>query len=291
MTNVQRSLKRQREYRIWKAMKTRCYNPNYKGYQDYGGRGIVVCQRWRSNYPAFLADMGRCPPGYSIHRIDNDGPYSPDNCVWVDKTTQNRGRRITRHVEWRGATLPLGEACDEAGVDYGRARAQLARGLTFDQACRRLRDLDNARGGAIPAIRMCMKCFADLPLSEFHKSTSGQFGVKPYCRSCLSKKRARLSIASLARRHGVSVSRLRRRMVRMGMDLTTALADISADDRRSEPGSHKRCNICGLEKPLSSFHINRNGTAGRRAACRPCQNARSRELYRRRRLSQLQRES
>ena len=81
------------EYKCWDAMRYRCCNENGKGYKNYGGRGITVCDRWLESFENFYADMGDRPEGTSIDRIDNDGNYEPGNCRWADASTQNKNRR------------------------------------------------------------------------------------------------------------------------------------------------------------------------------------------------------
>lgn len=77
----------------WNAMLKRCSQPNHRSYPDYGGRGITVCERWRSDFRNFLADMGERPAGTTIDRRDNNGNYELGNCRWATRSEQQRNRR------------------------------------------------------------------------------------------------------------------------------------------------------------------------------------------------------
>lgn len=80
-------------YRTWQAMKRRCLNENCKDFPNYGGRGISVCDRWRSSFQDFFEDMGERPHGRTIDRIDVNGNYEPANCKWATISQQRRNRR------------------------------------------------------------------------------------------------------------------------------------------------------------------------------------------------------
>jgi len=96
------------EYGTWREMKRRCYSVTCKHYPYWGGRGIRVCEAWRTDFWAFLRDMGPRPSAkHSIERRDNNGHYGPSNCYWATATEQNNNKRSIRRFTFNGETLTL----------------------------------------------------------------------------------------------------------------------------------------------------------------------------------------
>ena len=102
-------------YRQWNAMRQRCENPNSTNYNDYGGRGIKVCDRWR-DFSAFYEDMGDPPPKGTLERIDNDRGYEPGNVKWASRKEQAHNRRSNEFLTHAGKTLTLSQWGEITGL-------------------------------------------------------------------------------------------------------------------------------------------------------------------------------
>ena len=115
------------EYTVWVLMRRRCGSPQDVCYDRYGGRGIKVCDRWAS-FKAFYEDMGPRPtPDHQIDRIDNEGPYSPENCRWASRVEQCNNRSDNRLITYRGETKTLMEWSRATGIKPHTIAARIDR--------------------------------------------------------------------------------------------------------------------------------------------------------------------
>lgn len=118
------------EYRIWASMIGRCGNPNNDHYERYGGRGIQVCDKWRTSYTDFLADMGRKPTSeHSIERRDNDKGYSPSNCYWATRIEQANNKRNNLFVTIAGETKTAAQWARQSGLSSTTIRRRMRLGM------------------------------------------------------------------------------------------------------------------------------------------------------------------
>lgn len=123
------------EHDAWGHMKQRCYNKSSLAYKWYGARGIKVCERWKKSFSDFIKDMGMKPSkDYSLERVDNDGDYCKENCLWIPKNMQQKNRRIV--IKFNG------ENCSEASTRLGGTinlvGKRLKKGWSFKDAFTKL---------------------------------------------------------------------------------------------------------------------------------------------------------
>jgi hypothetical protein len=128
-----RGMSRSSEYRKWSAMLARCGCPTHKKYPRYGGRGIKVCERWLT-FENFYADMGNCPKGMSIERINNDSDYEPSNCRWATPREQANNRSNNTSLTVGDQTHTVAEWARIAHVTPGAIRRRLRKKLPLEDA-------------------------------------------------------------------------------------------------------------------------------------------------------------
>lgn len=125
----------------YKCIKSRCYDPNNEYYNDYGGRGITMCDRWLGDkgLDNFYNDMlDGFQPGLTIDRINVNGPYSPENCRWATREEQNYNKRSNVYVDYYGKKICLAELAKHFaktdGVNASVLSHRLRHGYTIDEA-------------------------------------------------------------------------------------------------------------------------------------------------------------
>lgn len=105
-----------KEYSAWLDAKRRCFEPSHRQFKHYGGRGITMCREWAESVEQFFKDMGPCPTGLTLDRINNDGNYEPGNCRWTTRQIQIRNQRRSVKITHNGETLSLDEWAAKTGI-------------------------------------------------------------------------------------------------------------------------------------------------------------------------------
>jgi hypothetical protein len=122
------------EYSSWAHMKSRCLNKNHKQYNDYGGRGIKVCESWINSFENFLSDMGKAPSlSHTIERIDVNGDYELNNCKWATRKEQSNNRRSSVLITINGITKNLKHWCEYYGVSISTVCYRRKRGYPMEK--------------------------------------------------------------------------------------------------------------------------------------------------------------
>lgn len=144
---VQNGLSKQREYKIWQHMISRCHKPNNINYKSYGNKGTYVCIGWQSSFLKFLSDVGPAPSEkHSLDRINTYGSYTcgscshcielnaPANCRWLTKYEQGRNQKSNRWYTHNGKTMILKDWAKTTGISYVALWYRLKNGIPFSDA-------------------------------------------------------------------------------------------------------------------------------------------------------------
>jgi len=181
-------------YTCWRSMRRRCRNPNSPNWRNYGGRSIKVCDRWNS-FSAFIEDMGPRPDGFTLDRINNDGDYTPENCRWADRKTQQRNRRSNVVVEINGEKYRMIDLVDLGIVARTTIEKRVTKGCTINEVLspERGKDLSGlALGGRISGAKRAAATHCKRGHEFTPENTGTQTGGR-LCKKCraLNEQRKR----------------------------------------------------------------------------------------------------
>lgn len=124
-------------YKTWRNMIRRCTDPEHGSYRNYGGKGISVCAEWRSDFSAFLRDMGERPEGKTLDRIDSSKGYNKANCRWQTMLEQGNNRANNHYLTHNGERHTIAQWARILGINVGTIRARVCRGANDADALRK----------------------------------------------------------------------------------------------------------------------------------------------------------
>jgi len=171
-------------------MRARCANPKTVNYARYGGRGIGVCEAW-TDFKIFLADMGHAPGRTTIDRIDNNGPYSPENCRWATRKEQSNNTSRNRYLKHQGETLTVTQWAEKLGISSSTALGRYKLGWDSDKILSPDSQQDYTGlflGGINSAIKRKAKPFCKYghertPENVYVQIKDGK-EIRKYCKKC-----------------------------------------------------------------------------------------------------------
>ena len=135
--DIKHGMYQTRIYRIHRGIKGRCYNKNNTAFSDYGGRGIYVCDEWLGDNGFINFNIWANQNGYNdyltIDRIDNNGPYSPNNCRWVSRKDQANNRRSTYKINYGGYYFNQKEFSESFGIAIATLQNRLYKGDSINK--------------------------------------------------------------------------------------------------------------------------------------------------------------
>ena len=131
--NQTHGLSKTRAYKSWQNARSRCVNPLNKDYPHYGGRGLSMEKDWICDFASFYAEIGECPEGFSLERIDVNLGYVRGNCKWIDKSEQNMNKRNNHLVTYKGKTQNIAQWSKETGIPSRKIQERLGYDWELDR--------------------------------------------------------------------------------------------------------------------------------------------------------------
>lgn len=133
-TGVKHGASTTKEFKAWDSMIHRCTRKTNKRFPDYGGRGITIYEPWLTSFETFYQDMGHCPDGYSLDRIDNNGNYCPENCRWASKYEQANNKRTNKTITYKDETRTITQWARELNIRPETLRIRINRWRPIERA-------------------------------------------------------------------------------------------------------------------------------------------------------------
>lgn len=143
--DFRKNKKASRTYSIWASAKARCENKKNSSYKNYGDRGITMSPDWSKSFVKFFEDMGECPHGYSLERIDVNSNYSKENCVWIPLVRQQKNKRTNIYLTYNGETMILADWAKRLGVSRQCLRLRYHAGWTHEQIIETISNRGNGK--------------------------------------------------------------------------------------------------------------------------------------------------